>query len=132
MSKTLQERLLDAKSVLDLVHAALGRYPAGLPQEVEKSFRALNARSTVTVSQGAVCSRARRPTCYCCRAWQQPWAAGGAPDVGQAKATAAQQAAFLSPAAEASRWHGTCRLTPGAGPSGSRVVCEEEDAGWTA
>jgi len=41
MSKTLQERLGDAKSVLDHVHAALGRHPTGLPQEVETSFRAL-------------------------------------------------------------------------------------------
>jgi len=41
MSKTLQERLGDAKSVLDHVHAALGRHPAGLPQEVGTSFRVL-------------------------------------------------------------------------------------------
>jgi len=41
MSKTLQERLCDAKSVLDHVHAALGRHPAGLPQEVETAFRVL-------------------------------------------------------------------------------------------
>lgn len=41
MSKTLQERLRDAQSVLDRVHAALGRHPVGLPQEVEKSFRDL-------------------------------------------------------------------------------------------
>ena len=41
MTKTLQERLLDAKSVLDHVHVALGRHPAGLPQEVEAAFRRL-------------------------------------------------------------------------------------------
>lgn len=41
MSKTLQERLGDAQSVLDHVHAALGRHPAGLPQEVETAFRVL-------------------------------------------------------------------------------------------
>lgn len=41
MSKTLQERLCDAKSVLDQVHAALGRHSAGLPPEVETAFRAL-------------------------------------------------------------------------------------------
>jgi hypothetical protein len=37
MSKTLQERLHDAKSVLDQVHAALGRHPAGLPRELTES-----------------------------------------------------------------------------------------------
>ena len=41
MSKTLQERLGDAKDVFDQVHAALGRHPAGLPQEVETAFRVL-------------------------------------------------------------------------------------------
>ena len=41
MSKTLQERLCDAKNVLDHVHAALGRHPAGLPQEVGDAFRVL-------------------------------------------------------------------------------------------
>jgi hypothetical protein len=41
MSKTLQERLCDAKNVLDHVHAALGRHPARLPQEVETAFRGL-------------------------------------------------------------------------------------------
>jgi hypothetical protein len=41
MSKTLQERLCDAKSVLDQVHTALGRHPSGLPKEVEASFRVL-------------------------------------------------------------------------------------------
>ena len=41
MTKMLQERLLDAKSVLDHVHVALGRHPAGLPQEVEVAFRRL-------------------------------------------------------------------------------------------
>jgi hypothetical protein len=41
MSKTLQERLCDAKSALDQVHTALGRHPSGLPKEVETSFRAL-------------------------------------------------------------------------------------------
>ena len=41
MSKTLQERLCDAKSELDHVHAALGRHSAGLPREVEESFRKL-------------------------------------------------------------------------------------------
>lgn len=41
MSKTLQERLHDAKSVLDHVYAALGRHSTALPKEVEDSFRAL-------------------------------------------------------------------------------------------
>jgi hypothetical protein len=41
MSKTLQERLRDAKSVLDQVHAALGRHSTRLPREVETLFRAL-------------------------------------------------------------------------------------------
>jgi len=41
MSKTLQDRLHDAKVVLDHVHAALGRHSTRLPREVETSFRAL-------------------------------------------------------------------------------------------
>jgi len=41
MSKTLQERLGDAKDMLDQVHAALGRHPGGLPNEVETSFRGI-------------------------------------------------------------------------------------------
>lgn len=41
MSKALDERLCDAKSVLDQVNAALGRHPSGLPTEVEESFRRL-------------------------------------------------------------------------------------------
>jgi hypothetical protein len=41
VSKTLQERLCDARSVHKQVHTALGRHPSGLPKEVETSFRAL-------------------------------------------------------------------------------------------
>ena len=41
MSKTLQDRLHNAKVVLDHVHAALGRHSTTLPREVETSFRAL-------------------------------------------------------------------------------------------
>jgi hypothetical protein len=41
MSKTLQERLIDAKSILNQVHAALGRHPAKLSNEIETQFREL-------------------------------------------------------------------------------------------
>ena len=41
MSKTLQDRLHDAKVVLAQVHAALERHSTKLPREVEISFRAL-------------------------------------------------------------------------------------------
>lgn len=39
MTKPLQERLRDGKNVLDQIHTALGRQPARVPAELERSFR---------------------------------------------------------------------------------------------
>lgn len=59
MTKELDERLRDARGVLDRVHAALGRHPGRLPQDVEDAFRKVtDYRSDIDHCRGLCAARA--------------------------------------------------------------------------